>query len=160
MSSYVLRQLAPGDTVVSSGVSFTFQPAFPEIAATTSSEINGFWWQWLLFGRVFATTAGGTTAFDAGIMCGVHAGHLHALVLPESDGHPFLYHDTPLRSVQTKIATRKSLFGKAKLDTVALTLSPEFAVAAQIANALTPAGAVDTTDRLAEFARERSAEPG
>jgi hypothetical protein len=144
-----LQVLHEGDEVTSNGVSFRFSESIPDLMASTTSETPGFAWSWMVFSKVFARADGSTLSFDAGVLCAVHAGRLHCLVLP-MDGAYFSYQDAALDELELTPDIARSLFGKVKLRKVGVQLSAELAFAAERVDLLTD-GRPGRSDHLAGF---------
>lgn len=150
MSELGPTTLREGESVESNGVSFEFVPSLPHLATGTTSEPPGFTWDWMLFGRVFDSSSGNPGSFDAGILCGTHAGRFHALTLPETNG-AFLYQDIELSSLRVTPKIKKPLLGKPKVVATSIVLTDTFGLAIEVANRLGINGSPDTTNELAAF---------
>lgn len=150
MSDRSVRIIEPGEVLRAGGVTFTASTDGTQMLASTSSEPPGFVWQWLLFGRAFVRPTAATQSFDCGAFGGIFEDHLHVVTLPMDQG-VFAHRSAPVSALSVQLRQKRSLLGRTKLDTVAVVMGEEFAMAVEMANAII-SGASGDDDVLAEFA--------
>lgn len=149
MSDRSVRILEPGQVVNSHGVTFTVHTGGHQLLSNVSSNPPGFAWQWFLFGRAFVRSAPGVDSFDCAALSAVFEGRFHLITLPKDEG-VFAYQNARIPSLSVSSRYKRKLLGRSRLDSIAVTMSEEFAMAVEVANTVS-SGAVHDDDALGDF---------
>ena len=140
MSATELHSMNPGDTF-NGAVNFIFNPSVPDLAASTWSEPEGFYWKWLLFGRIFEANNVQNSDYDGGFLVGRDRAALHAIGLP-SKGSGYRYQAASSDIFKVSVKMGRGMFKKNKVQYVVLQVSPSFVIAAESIDEISPSGGV------------------